>query len=137
MRTLLLAVVGVVALATAAAAQAVRPFDTMQFYTEEEFRAAVAPDAAAAAAHANDATAQYWLGVAYLHAARQYRAGLSPWASGALAQATQALERSVSLGATLPAVLALWDAYVMAGDVEKALDLITRAGAMAPPLPPK
>ena len=135
MRTLALIMVLVGLAATAATAQAVRPFNTLQFYTEAEFRAAVAPYAAAAAANANDATAHYWLGVAYLHVARQYRAGLSPWASGVAAQAIQSLERSVSLRATTAAVLALWDAYVMAGQLAKGLDLINRVAGMAPPLP--
>jgi len=135
MRTLALVMVLVGLAATAASAQAVRPFNTLQFYTEAEFRAAVAPYAAAATANANDATAHYWLGVAYLHVARQYRAGLSPWASGTAAQAIQSLERSVSLRATLAAMLALWDAYVTAGQLNKGLDLISRFPAMAPALP--
>ena len=133
MRTLALIMVLVGLAATAATAQAVRPFNTLQFYTEAEFRAAVAPYAAAAAA--NDATAHYWLGVAYLHVARQYRAGLSPWASGVAAQAIQSLERSVSLRATTAAVLALWNAYLMAGQLAKGLDLINRVAGMAPSLP--
>jgi len=134
MRTLALIMVLVGLAATAATAQAVRPFNTLQFYTEAEFRAAVAPYAAAAA-NANDATAHYWLGVAYLHVARQYRAGLSPWASGVAAQAVQSLERSVSLRATTAAVLALWNAYLMAGQLAKGLDLINRVAGMAPSLP--
>src|SRR3990170_625827 len=135
MRTLALVMVLVGVAATAASAQAARPFNMLQFYTEAEFRAAVAPYAAAAAANANDPTAHYWLGVAYLHVARQYRAGLSPWASGAAAQAIQSLERSVSLRATMVAMLALWDAYVTAGELEKGLALISRLPSMAPPLP--
>jgi hypothetical protein len=137
MRILALALVLVGVTVTAASAQAVRPFNTMQFYTEEEFRAAVAPYAAAASASANDPTAHYWLGVAYLHVARQYRAGLSPWASGAPAQAIQSLERSVSLRPTLAAVLALWDAYVTGGELEKGREMISRLSGMAPPLPLK
>ncbi len=135
MRTLGLVIVLVGLAAGAASAQAVRPFNTMQFYTEEEFRAAVAPYAAAASANANDPVAHYWLGVAYLHVARQYKAGLSPWASGAAAQAIQSLERSVNLRPTLAAMLALWDAYVTAGQVEKGLAVISRLSGMAPPLP--
>src|SRR3972149_7939100 len=99
MRTLALVMVLVGLAATAASAQAVRPFNTLQFYTEAEFRAAVAPYAAAATANANDPTAHYWLGVAHLHVARQYRAGLAPWASGAAGQALQTLERSGGLRA--------------------------------------
>jgi len=135
MRTLSLVMVLVGVAATAASAQAARPFNTLQFYTEAEFRAAVAPYAAAASANANDPTAHYWLGVAYLHVARQYRAGLSPWASGVAAQAIQSLERSVSLRATTAAVLALWNAYLMAGQLAKGLDLINRVAGMAPSLP--
>ena len=135
MRTLSLVMVLVGVAATAASAQAARPFNTLQFYTEAEFRAAVAPYAAAASANANDPTAHYWLGVAYLHVARQYRAGLSPWASGAAGQAIQSLERSVSLRPTLAAALALWDAYVTAGQLEKGLEWISRFPSMAPPLP--
>lgn len=135
MRTVAFVMLLVGLAATAASAQAVRPFNTLQFYTEEEFRAAVAPYAAAASANANDATAHYWVGVAYLHVARQYRAGLSPWASGAAAQAIQSLERSVSLRATMVAMLALWDAYVTAGELEKGLALISRLPSMAPSLP--
>ena len=135
MRTLTLVIVLVGLAATAASAQAVRSFNTMQFYTEAEFRAAVAPYAAAVSANANDPTAHYWLGVAHLHVARQYKAGLSPWASGAAAQAVQSLERSVSLRPTLAAVMALWDAYVTAGQLEKGLEVISRLPGMAPPLP--
>jgi len=135
MRTLALVVVLVGLSTMAASAQAVRPFNTLQFYTEAEFRAAVAPYAAAVAANANDATAHYWFGVAYLHVARQYQAGFSPWASGAAAQAIQSLERSVTLRPSMAAMLALWDAYVMAGQLDKGLDLISRLPSMAPPLP--
>ena len=135
MRTLALLMTLVGLAATAASAQAVRPFNTLQFYTEVEFRAAVAPFASAASANANDATAHYWLGAASLPSARQSRAGLSPWASGAAAQAIQSLERSVSLRATMGAMLALWDAYVTAGELEKGLALISRLPSMAPPLP--
>jgi hypothetical protein len=135
MRTLALVIVLIGVAVPAAWAQAVRPFNTMQFYTEAEFRAAVAPYAAAASANANDPVAHYWLGVAYLHVARQHKAGLSPWASGAAAQAVQSLERSVSLRPTLAAMVALWDAYVTAGQVEKGLATISRLSGMAPPLP--
>jgi len=135
MRIPLMALVLVSLAATAATAQAVRPFNTLHFYTETEFRAAVAPYAAAATANANDPTAHYWLGVAYLHVARQFRAGLSPWASGAARQAIQSLERSVNLRGTTAAMLALWDAYVTAGELEKGLALISRLPAAAPPLP--
>jgi hypothetical protein len=135
MRTSILIVVLVGLGATAASAQALRPFNTLQFYTEAEFRTAVAPYAAAASANANDPVAHYWVGVAYLHVARQHKAGLSPWASGAAAQAIQSLERSVSLRATPAAVLALWDAYVTAGQLAKGLEVISRLAGMAPPLP--
>ncbi|HEY6101806.1 MAG TPA: hypothetical protein VI007_01120 [bacterium] len=135
MRTLAFVLVLVGLSATAASAQAVQPFNALQFYTEAEFRAAVAPYAAAASANANDATAHYWLGVAYLHVARQHRAGLSPWASGAAAQAIQSLERSVSLRPTLASMLALWDAYVTAGELEKGVVMMSRLSGMAPPLP--
>ena len=137
MRTLTIAIVLVGVTATAALAQAVRPFNTMQFYTEAEFRAAVAPYAAAASANANDPTAHYWLGVAYLHVARQYRAGLSPWASGAPAQAIRSLERSVNLRPTLAAMLALWDAYVTAGQLDKGFAMMDKLSGAAPPLPLK
>jgi hypothetical protein len=135
MRILALVLVLVGMAATAASAQAVRPFNTLQFYTEAEFRAAVAPYAAAASANANDPVAHYWLGVAYLHVARQYKAGFSPWASGAAAQAVQSLERSVSLRPTLAAMMVLWDAYVTAGQLEKGLAVISQIPGMAPPLP--
>jgi hypothetical protein len=137
MRTLAIVLILVGVATTAASAQAVRPFNTMQFYSEEEFRAAVAPYAAAASANANDPAAHYWLGVAYLHVARQYKAGFSPWASGAATQAVQSLERSVSLRPTLAAMMALWDAYVTAGQLEKGLAVINRISGMAPPLPLK
>jgi hypothetical protein len=137
MRTLAIVLILVGVATTAASAQAVRPFNTMQFYSEEEFRAAVAPYAAAASANANDPAAHYWLGVAYLHVARQYKAGFSPWASGAAVQAVQSLERSVSLRPTLAAMMALWDAYVTAGQLEKGLAVISRISGMAPPLPLK
>src|SRR3990172_6537402 len=57
MRIPLMALVLVSLAATAATAQAVRAFNTLHFYTEAEFRAAVAPYAAAATANANDARA--------------------------------------------------------------------------------
>lgn len=135
MRILILVTVLVGLTAASVSAQAVRSFDTTQFYAEAEFRAAVAPYAAAASANANDPVAHYWLGVAYLHVARQYKAGLSPWASGAAAQAVQSLERSVSLRPTLASMVALWDACVTAGQTEKGLAVISRLSEMAPPLP--
>ncbi len=126
-----------VGLTAAAATAAVSPFNTGQFYTEVEFRAAVAPYTAAVAANANDADAHYWLGVAYLHAAKQFRFGLSPWAGGALAQSVQSLERAVALRAGPRELATLSEAYFMAGQQAKALALLDRLGALAAPLPLK
>lgn len=133
-RALVITVTLVGLLAVQAAAQAPM-FDTTQFYTEAEFQAAIRPYTAAIVRSAGDAEAHYWLGVGYLHAARQFRFGLSPWASGALAQAIQSLERAVGLRATAGAMLALSEAYMMAGQREKWLALTERIAQLVQPLP--
>ncbi|MGH2348630.1 MAG: tetratricopeptide repeat protein [bacterium] len=129
---------GVVLVLTLAgpAGAAVRPFDTSQFYTQAEFQAAIQPYLQAIAANPNDADAHYWLGVAYLHAFRQFHFGLSPWARDFAPRAIAELERALQLRPGMQgALLALLDLYSMTGDQVRWAATFDRLIALNPPLP--
>ncbi len=130
--TLLLAV-----LATVSSA-ALPPFNTNRLYSEAGFAAATKPYTDAIAKNADDADAHYWLGVAYLHAARLFRFGVAPYAAQFPSKAVASLERAVKLRPTsFPALLALLEAYAMVGDRERYDATFDRMLQIAPPRPPK
>ncbi|HEV8339437.1 MAG TPA: tetratricopeptide repeat protein [bacterium] len=118
-----------VLLALPAAAAAQQPpaqplpvFDQGRVYAREaDFQRAIAPYQAAISVNARNARAHYWLGVAYLYAYRQSRAGIAPYASGYLPRATASLRQAVQVDANfLPAYLALHDAFTLADNLEEA-----------------
>ena len=135
-RTLLIAVV-LVALIAGQAAAAVPVFNGTRFYSEAAFTAAIKPYTDAIARNPNDSEAHRWLGVAYMHAFRQYRFGLAPYGSEFGAKAVQSLERSVELKAQMAVMLVLAEAYIIAGRSDKAWAVLDRLKGMAPPLPLK
>ncbi len=112
--------------AAAAAQPALPPFDQSRIYAREaDFQRAIQPYQAAVGADARNARAHFWLGVAYLYAYRQFRAGLAPYASGYLPRALSSLRQAVQLDEKLlPAVLALHDALVLAGQYREADALV-------------
>lgn len=117
-----------VAAAPAAAQPALQPFDHSRVYAREaDFQRAIQPYQAAVAADGRNARAHFWLGYAYLHAYRQFRAGLAPYAAGYLPRALGSLRQAVQLDEKLlPAVLALHDALVLAGQHGEAEALVRR-----------
>lgn len=119
----------------AQAAPAVPPFDTTRVYASETaFQQAVQPYQAAIAANPANARAHYWLGVAYFHAYRLWRAGLAPYAAGYLSRAIASLEEAVRRDpAWLPAYLVLHDALVLAGRDEQAAAVLRSAVERARP----
>lgn len=134
-RRLALTLVAIGILAAAAAA-AVPPFNTMQFYAEAEFAVAIRPYLAAVAQNPNDPDAHYWLGVAYLHAFRFFMQGLAPYARDFAPRAAAALERAVQLRpAFQPALLALLELYGLTGNWKKWAATLDRLMALNPPLP--
>jgi tetratricopeptide (TPR) repeat protein len=134
----ILLVMGVlVALVTASAAAAVPKFNTTRLYSEAEFNAAIKPYADAIAKNANDADAYRWLGVAYLHGFRLYRFGLAPYAGGFGAKAVEALERAVQLTSAPATMLALAEAYITVGSVDKYTALTDRLIGLSAPIPLK
>lgn len=135
-RSVLLAA-GLVLLLAAGASAAVPPFDTSRLYTEAAFAASIAPYTDAIARNAGDAEAHYWLGVAYLHGARLFKFGLAPFAEAFAPRAVASLERAMQLRPAMATLLALIDAYGMAGDLDKFFAAVDRAIALAPPIPLK
>jgi len=121
--------------APAAAPPALPPFDSMRFYDQARFEAAIAPYAQAVARNANDGRAHYWLGVAYLHAARLHRFGLAPWAADHARRAVASLERTLQLQPAIEVMLALADAYALVGAQDRLNDLNARLAALARPQP--
>jgi tetratricopeptide (TPR) repeat protein len=118
-------VLGLVLLAAVAAdaqAPALPPFDTSRVYVgEADFARAIQPYQQAIAADARNARAQYWLGYAYLHAHRQWRVGLAPYAAEYLGRAEKALQEAIRLDPGLvSAHLALVEVYLLMGDVVRA-----------------
>ncbi|MDQ7842927.1 MAG: tetratricopeptide repeat protein [Armatimonadota bacterium] len=135
-----LLLLGVAWVPTAAAqapapAQPLPPFDTLRFYDQARFEAAIAPYAQAVARNANDARAHYWLGVAYLHAARLHRFGLAPWAADHAGRAVASLERALQLQPAIEVMLVLADAYALVGAQDKLNELNVRLAALARPQP--
>lgn len=132
-----LCVTGLVILTLAAtAAAAVPPFNSVQFYTEAEFAAAIRPYTDAIARDPSDAEAHYWLGVAYLYGFRLFRLGLAPYGREFAPRAIASLERAVQLRpAFLGALLALLEAYALVDDQVKWAATIDRLMALSPPLP--
>jgi tetratricopeptide (TPR) repeat protein len=126
-----------VALAAAgpASAQALRPFDTQRLYlTEQAFAAAIRPYQQAIQANANNATAQYWLGYAYLVAYRQYLTGLAPYAAGYLAQAERPLSEAIRINPRLvEAYVALQHVYHLRGDDARAEEVVLKMMAQVRP----
>jgi len=117
------------AVALPTAAQPALPvFDQSRIYAREaDFQRAIQPYQAAVAADGRNARAHFWLGVAYFYAYRQFRAGLAPYASGYLPRALDSLRHAVQLDEKhLPAVLALHDALVLAGQYAEAGALFRR-----------
>ncbi|MDR7428157.1 MAG: hypothetical protein QN152_04820 [Armatimonadota bacterium] len=112
----------------AAAQPALPPFDQSRIYAREaDFQRAIQPYQAAVAAEARNARAHFWLGFAYLYVYRQFRAGLAPYAAGYLPRALGSLRQAVQLDEKLlPAVLALHDALVLAGQHGEAEALVRR-----------
>ncbi|MDQ7828365.1 MAG: tetratricopeptide repeat protein [Armatimonadota bacterium] len=100
----------------AQAPSAVPPFDTSRVYASEAaFQQAIQPYQAAITANPANARAHYWLGVAYFHAYRLWRAGLAPYAAGYLPRAIASLREAVQRDpAWLSAYLVLHDALFMA-----------------------
>lgn len=122
------------ALAAPAGAPALPAFDQTRFYDQAAFERAITPYTAAIARDGNDARAHYWLGVAYLHAARFHRLGLAPYAAGFPPRAVASLEQSVRLRPATEAMLALLDAYAMVGDIPKYRALAARITALGRPI---
>lgn len=116
----------VLLLATAAAAQAVPPFNVSRLYpTEADFTRAVQPYQAAISANPQNARAHYWLGFAYVHAYRRWQMGAAPYASGYLRRAVAPLQEAVRLSpGSADAYLALHDVYTLMGDYERAEEVI-------------
>jgi len=135
---LLLAVLLALPVAAAAQQPPAQPlpvFNQGRVYTREaDFQRAIAPYQAAITANPNNARAHYWLGVAYLYAYRQFRAGVAPYASGYLPRATASLRRAVQLDAThIPAYIALHDAYVLADNLEEAAKVVAEIAKRTTP----
>ncbi len=135
-RTLLAAGI-LVGLIGGQAAAAVPTFNSVRYYSEPAFTEAIKPYTDAIARNPNDSEAHRWLGVAYMYAFRQYRLGLAPYAGGFGVRAVQSLERSVELKPQVAAMLALAEAYIVAGRPDKSNALLDRLMRMAPPLPLK
>ena len=116
----------VLLLVTAAAAQAVPPFNVARLYTTEaDFTRAIQPYQQAISASAQNARAQYWLGFAFLHAYRRWQAGAAPYASRYLPRAVGPLQEAVKLSPGTPdAYLALHDVYTLMGDYDRAEETI-------------
>jgi tetratricopeptide (TPR) repeat protein len=123
-RILLAGLAAVLVLGAAAQAQPQRlqPFSTARLYlTEADFNRAIQPYQQAIQADARNATAQYWLGFAYLYAYRQYTVGAAPYAGGYLDKAIPPLEEAIKLSpTTVDAYAALHDVYQLKGDLAKA-----------------
>lgn len=112
----------------AAGAQALPVFNQGRTYAREaDFQRAIQPYQAAIAADGRNARAHYWLGFAYLFAYRQYRGGLAPYAAGYLPRALPSLRQAVQLdGKFVPAISALHDALILAGQGDEATVLLKR-----------
>ncbi len=137
MRALVMTLVLVGVAAGMANAAHLRAFDQMGFYTEAEFAAAIRPYTEAIARNASDAEAHHWLGISYLHVARQHRMGLVPFGGDFLDRAIIALERSMQLRPRLATLMPLINAYLMAGSLEKWQAAVERSLTLAPKLPLK
>ncbi len=112
-----------------AAGQGALPvFDQSRVYRQEaDFQRAIQPYQAAIAADGRNARAHYWLGFAYLFAYRQYRGGLAPYAAGYLPRTLPPLRQAVQLdGKFVPAISALHDALILAGQDDEATVLLKR-----------
>jgi tetratricopeptide (TPR) repeat protein len=122
----LLLVVLVVGPIQAQPAQAPPPFDATRVYASEAaFQQAIQPYQVAIAANPANARAHYWLGVAYFHAYRLWRAGLAPYAAAYLPRAIASLQEAVRRDpAWLPAYLVLHDALFMAERQDEAAGVL-------------
>jgi tetratricopeptide (TPR) repeat protein len=114
--------------ASIATAQALPAFNTARLYTTEaDFTRAIQPYAQAVAANARNARAQYWLGYAHLYAYTLWLQGGAPYASGFLPKAIDALNKAIEADPrAIAPYLALHDAYVLAGEDDKANDVTAR-----------
>ena len=117
-------VISIVLLSAAlAAAQALLPaFSTARLYTTDaEFNRAIQPYQQAITVNARNARAQYWLGFAYLRAYVLWKQGGAPYASGFLPKAIESLNKAIEADPKMmDPYLSLHDAYVLAGDEQKA-----------------
>jgi tetratricopeptide (TPR) repeat protein len=137
MDRMLLVTTVLVAVVTAPVAAAVPTFKTTRLYSEAEFAAAIKPYTDAIARNANDADAYRWLGVAYLYGFKLYRFGLAPYAGGFGTKAVESLERAMQLTSAPAAMLALAEAYITLGRLDKYTAVTDRLIGLATPLPPK
>jgi len=135
MRAFVLAVALVGILAATAAAQALPSFNTSRLYrTEAEFAGAIQPYQRAVQADARNARAHYWLGLAYLEAHRQWKAGIAPYAGAYLPRAIASLSEAIKLDPSmLVAYTVLIDAHSLAGDEGKANEVADQLRARTRP----
>ncbi|MBM3471478.1 MAG: tetratricopeptide repeat protein [Armatimonadetes bacterium] len=122
------AVIALLVAGAPAQAQPLPPLDTSRLYANEAaFSRAIQPYQQAIAANPRNARAHYWLGFAYLYGYRLSQMGTAPFASGYLAKAVPPLQEAIKLDPNmLAALLALQDAYLMMGELEKADDVTQR-----------
>lgn len=133
----LTAAVLIIGIWTAAVLAAVPPFNTARFYSEAAFQAAIKPYTDAIARDARDVDAHYWLGIAYLYIAKQYRMGLVTYGGDFAARAIRSLEQAAGLSPTPRVLVVLAEVYGMVGDFQKRQATLDRLFALSRPAPPK